>query len=101
MLVNFSIFPIGKGESIRQYVAEAVDEIQKSGLDYRLTAMGTIMEGDWDAVMKVIKKARDRVLKKSHRLYLSITIDDKKGQEGRMKTKVEAVEAILGKTLRK
>ncbi len=101
MLVNFSVFPIGKGDSIRKYVAEAVEEVDKSGLDYRLTAMGTVVEGEWDEVMKLMKKIRDRVLKMSDRIYLSITIDDRKDKRRRIEAKVKAVEALLGKSLKK
>ena len=101
MLVQVSIFPLGKGESIGKYVAEAVDEIDKSGLDYRLTAMGTVIEGDWDAVMKVIKRARDRVLKQTDRVYISMTIDDRKDKRRRIEAKVKAVEETLGKSLKK
>lgn len=100
MLVNFSIFPIGKGDSIRKYVAEAVEEVDKSGLDYRLTAMGTVMEGEWDEIMKVLKKVRDRLLKMSDRIYMTISIDDRKDKRRRMEAKVKAVEAVLGKSLK-
>ena len=101
MLVTFSIFPIGKGESIRKYVAEAVDEVDKSRLDYRLTAMGTVVEGDWDDVMRLMKKVHDRVLKMSDRIYMTLAIDDRKDKRRRMEAKVKAVEAVLGKSLKK
>ena len=101
MLAQVSVFPIGKGCSMSKVVAEAVDEIDKSGLDYRLTAMGTVIEGEWDEVMKVIKKARERVLKRSDRVYITIAIDERKGRRPRMDSKVRIVEDVLHKNLRK
>lgn len=101
MLVNMSIFPIGKGASLSKYVAEALDEIDKSGLDYRLTAMGTVIEGDWEPVMRTLKKVRDRVLKISDRVYMTVSLDDKKDKRRRIEEKVKSVEDILGKRLKK
>jgi len=50
--------PLGKGESVSQYVARVVDVVDKSGLPYVLTPMGTIIEGEsWDEVMDVLKGA--------------------------------------------
>ncbi len=101
IVANISIFPLGQGVSLSATVAEAVNEVDKSGLDYRLTAMGTIVEGEWDDVMKLIKRMRDRVLKKSERIYLNITIDDKNDKRRRLESKVKSVEQALSKTLRK
>ncbi len=101
MLASVSIFPIGKGVSIGPYVAEAVDIVDKSGLDYRLTAMGTVIEGDWDAVLAVVKKMRDRMLKRSERVYLTISIDDRADKRRRIESKVKSVESLLSKNLRK
>ncbi len=101
MLAIISTFPLGKGTSVGRYVAEAIEEVEQSGLDYRLTAMGTILEGEWDEIMKVLKKMRDRVLKSSERVYLSIVIDDRVDKRRRIESKVKSVEAILGKSLKK
>ncbi len=96
-----SIFPLGKGESVSKYVAAALEEIDKSGLDYRLTAMGTVIEGDWNAVMRVLKRAHDRLMRSSNRVYMSITIDDRKDRRRRLEAKIKSVEEILGKSLKK
>lgn len=100
IIANISVFPIGKGPGLSEYVAAAVDEADKSGLDYRLTAMGTIVEGEWDEVMKLMKKMRDRVLKKSDRVYLAVTLDDRKDKRRRLEAKVKSVEDRLSKSLR-
>ncbi len=101
IVANISIFPLGQGVSLSESVAQAIDEVDKSRLDYRVTAMGTIVEGEWDEVMKLIKKMRDRMLKKSERIYLNITIDDKNDKRRRLESKVKSVEQVLSKSLKK
>ena len=101
MLAQFSIFPIGQGAHLRKYVAAALDEVDKSGLDYRLTSMGTLIEGDWDAVLSVLKNARNRVLEMTDRVYLTISIDDCRKNSSRILAKAEAVEKALGRKLRR
>jgi uncharacterized protein (TIGR00106 family) len=101
IVASVSIIPVGKGESAGAIVAEAVDEADKSGLDYRLTAMGTVVEGEWDAVMKLVKKMRDRVMKKAPRAWITVTIDDRNGKRSRLEAKVKSVERRLAKSLRK
>lgn len=102
MMAIVSVFPLGKGgpESLAKPIADALDEIDKSGLEYRLTAMGTIIEGEWDEVMKVLKRVRDRILKHHERAYMTISIDDKKDRLRRIDSKVKAVEHELGRKLR-
>jgi len=88
MIVDFSIAPIGKGESLSAYVAEAFRIIEASGVAYEHHAMGTNLEGDWDEVMAVVKACRDKLLESAHRLSLSIRIDDRKGATDRISSKV-------------
>jgi uncharacterized protein YqgV (UPF0045/DUF77 family) len=45
VLLEFSMSPLGKGESVGKYVARSLDIIDKSGVDYRLNPMGTVLEG--------------------------------------------------------
>ena len=95
MLVSFSIFPTDKGESVSKYVAKTIDIVDKSGLPYRTSAMSTVVEGSWDAVFKVIKKCRDTMVKESNRVYMVITVDDRKGAKNRLTGKVAKIEQVL------
>jgi len=79
MIAEFSIVPIGVGESLSAHVARAFEVIESSGVAYEHHAMGTNLEGDWDEVMAVIKACRDRLLETSNRVSLSIKIDDRVG----------------------
>jgi uncharacterized protein (TIGR00106 family) len=95
MLVSFSLFPTDKGESVSKYVAKTIDIVDKSGLPYRTSAMSTVLEGSWDRVFKVIKKCRDTMVKKSNRVYMVITVDDRKKAAGRLTGKVDRIERVL------
>ncbi len=100
MVVNFSIVPIGKESSLSAKVAEILKIVSESGIDYKLHSMGTILEGDWDEIMRLIKTCHKKILKDSDRVLTTITIDDRKGRTGRIAGKVKSVEKKLGKKLK-
>lgn len=62
MLFSISMFPIGQGDSLADPVAEVVDDIDRAGFAYQVTSMDTQVEGEWDEVMPVIRKAQMRLL---------------------------------------
>ncbi|MCC6544877.1 MAG: MTH1187 family thiamine-binding protein [Nitrospirae bacterium] len=99
ILLEFSMTPLTKGESVSKYVARSLDIIDKSGLEYRLNPMGTVIEGEWDEVFEVVKKCLDRMRKDCDRISASIKVDYRKGKAGRIKTKIESVEKKLKRRL--
>lgn len=101
MLLEFSMFPIGKGESVSRYVARSLDIIDRSGLDYRLHAMGTVLEGEWDECMAVVKACYEAMRKDCRRVECVIKIDYRKGRRGCLTGKVARVEKRLGRKLKK
>ncbi len=101
MIANFSIVPIGKGNSLSIQVAEVLKIVDESGINYKLHSMGTILEGDWDKILKLIKECHKRTLENSDRVLTTITIDDRKGKSNRIIGKVQSVERKLAKKLRK
>ncbi len=101
MVVNFSIVPIGKGSSLSIQIAEVLKIVDKSGINYKLHAMGTILEGDWDKILKLIKKCHKKILKNSDRVLTTITIDDRKDKTNRIVGKVQSVERKMGKKSKK
>lgn len=100
-MAEFSVVPIGKGESVSQYVAECLKIVEASGLEYRINPMGTVVEGDYDRVMDIVKKCHMRVMEMASRVITSIKIDDRKGREGMLMAKIASVEKKLGKELKK
>ncbi|MDH5203780.1 MAG: MTH1187 family thiamine-binding protein [Nitrospirota bacterium] len=101
MLIEFSIIPIGVGNSIGGQLAEVLKIVDISGLPYKVNPMGTVIEGEWDEVMKLIKKCHRTVMKTGERVLTTISIDDRKGKPNRIEEKVKSIERRIGKTLKK
>lgn len=101
VLVEFSMSPMDKGESLSKYVARSLDIISNSGLSYQFTPMGTILEGEWDDVMAVVTKCYKRMNEDCSRIACYLKVDARKDKEGRLTAKTEKVESILGKDLAK
>lgn len=97
MIVAFSISPTAADEtgSVSAAVAEAVRVVRDSGLPYELNAMFTLVEGEWDEVMGVVKQAVDAVGRESPRVGLVLKADIRPGFEGQLRAKVERVERLL------
>lgn len=102
MLAEFSIAPLlGGSEHLSEAVAEMLKIVDASGLPYELHAMGTIVEGEWNDVMSVIEKCYRFMIDRYPRVSVTIKIDDARGRTGRLRGKVESVERLVGKPLRR
>ena len=99
-VVEFSIAPFGKGESVSPWVAKAVEIVDRSGLDYKLNPMGTIVEGEWDEVFGTIKRCWEELAKDCDRIQIIIKSDWRRDAKGRLKRKVDAVEEKVGYKLK-
>ena len=95
MLVAFSVTPLGAGDSVGELVAEAIRVVRESGLPNRTDAMFTSVEGDWDEVMSVVKRAVEAVGAKAPRVSLVLKADIRPGVTDALTTKVETVERHL------
>lgn len=95
MLVAFSVAPLGAGESVAEAVADAVAVVRASGLPNRTSAMFTEVEGEWDEVMDVVRRATEAVGRHGHRVSLVLKADIRPGFTGQLDAKVERVEAEL------
>ena len=96
-IVEISIVPIGTPTtSVSQYVAGAVDILQHSGLQYRLTPMGTVIEGDLRDIMAVVLRMHESPFERNmQRVYTVIKIDDRRDTATGMDYKVLSVEKKL------
>ena len=92
VLLEMSITPLGKGESVSPYVAECVRIIDESGLDYELHAMGTIVEGELNEVLDLMRRCIEQVAQHSDRVTCAAKLDFRRGHSGRIKSKVQSVE---------
>jgi uncharacterized protein (TIGR00106 family) len=92
--------PLGKGESVSPYVARCLNIVAASGLDYRLHAMGTILEGEWDQVFAVVQRCFEALRPDCDRITCSIKVDYRSGHSGRLESKVQHVQALVDRPLK-
>ena len=99
VLVEFSMTPIGQGESVSEFVARSLEIIDKIGVPYRLGPMGTCLEGEWDEVFGVIRACYDRMRRDCQRISCTIKVDAREGRDGRLQAKVQRVQELVGRKL--
>ena len=95
VIVELSLFPIGKGVSVGEYVARALSVIKASGLPHQLGPMGTCIEGDYDAVMAVVRDCYQTLAADCERVYMTLKVDARADRTGGMTQKVRDVRAML------
>ena len=96
MLVAFSVSPLGgESDSVGVAVAEAVRVVRESGLPNRTDAMFTLVEGDWDEVMAVVRRATEAVLAAAPRASLVLKADIRPGHDDMLTSKVASIERHL------
>src|SRR5271165_1512099 len=100
VLLDFSMSPLGKGESVAPYVARCLEIVAASGLDYRLHSMGTTLEGDWDQVFAVVRRCFEALQADCQRISVAIKVDYRAGPAGRLVSKVTQVEELVGRPLK-
>jgi uncharacterized protein (TIGR00106 family) len=94
VLVAFSVAPSG-AESVGDVVAEVVRVVRESGLPNETNAMFTNVEGEWDEVMAVVKRAVDVCAAASPRVSLVLKADVREGVTDALHAKVARVEQRL------
>ena len=97
MIVAFSVSPSGGDDSggVGAAVAGAIRVVRASGLPNETNAMFTNIEGEWDEVMDVVKRAVEAASGSSSRVSLVLKADIREGVTGALSSKVEAVERHL------
>ncbi len=102
VLVEFSMFPTDKGESVSPYVSRIIKMIDESGIPYKLTPMGTVFETEtMEEALKILEKAYKQLEPDCSRVYSVVKFDIRKGKSNRLKQKIESVEKQLGKEVNK
>ncbi|GIT81097.1 hypothetical protein LLS1_27660 [Leifsonia sp. LS1] len=98
MIVAFSVAPSGGpggSDSVHDAVAAAVRVVRESGLPNRTSSMFTEIEGEWDEVMDVVKRATEAVGAYGSRVSLVLKADIRPGHTGELDGKLERLEAAL------
>jgi uncharacterized protein YqgV (UPF0045/DUF77 family) len=100
MLVAFSVAPSGGDRpddaSVHDAVAAAVKIVRESGLPNHTDSMFTTIEGNWDEVFDVVKRATDAVGAFGSRVSLVLKADIRPGYTGELTGKLDRLEAALG-----
>jgi uncharacterized protein (TIGR00106 family) len=100
MIVAFSVAPSGTTApdgSVSEAVAAAVRVVRESGLPNRTSSMFTEIEGEWDEVMDVVKRATEAAGAGAARVSLVLKADIRPGRTGELTGKVERVERALAR----
>lgn len=102
VLLEFSMFPTSgdcrDGASVSAYVSRIIDMIDRSGVSYQLTPMGTIVETESVAeALVIVQKAYDVLGDDCERVYSALKLDIRKGKSGRLGGKIASVEKQLGR----
>ncbi len=101
MLLELTVIPLGGGRSISSDIAGLVELIDRSGLDYQVTAFGTLIEGTWDQLMELLRKCHEAMRQKTSRALFLIRLDDYGDRTGLLRGAVSSVEKALGRPVRK
>jgi uncharacterized protein (TIGR00106 family) len=98
VLMEFAMFPTDKGESVSEYVSKVIEYIRDSGYQYKLTAMGTIVETETiEQALNIIKNAYTLLEPYSNRIYSTIKFDIRKNKSNRLEGKIKSIEEKIGK----
>jgi uncharacterized protein (TIGR00106 family) len=99
VLLEFSVVPLGAGDSVAQHVARCVELVEASGLPFEVHSMGTIVEGDLDQVLAIVRDCVALLAIEVDRVTCQVKLDLRRGATGRLRGKVESVERHLGRKL--
>jgi uncharacterized protein (TIGR00106 family) len=100
VLLEFSMTPVGQGESLSAHVARVLDVINRSAVPYQLTPMGTIIEGEWADTMDLVTRCFELLAAEFPRVAVHIKVDYRAGPAGRLMSKTAKVEERLGRKLK-
>ncbi|WP_456472070.1 MTH1187 family thiamine-binding protein [Methanocaldococcus sp.] len=90
-VAEVSIIPIGEGPSISKYVKKAINIFKKYNLKVVPNAMGTVLEGDLDEILKAYKEAHLSVLSEVDRVVSQIKVDQRKDKENSIERKLKSI----------
>ncbi len=100
-IANYSILPLDQGAHIGNAIGHVVERIHQRGLPYKVTAMGTQIEGDLDTIVDLFRECEKLLEQESERFYTTLTLDYQKGTSGRLQEQVDSVERHLGHAINK
>jgi len=99
VLLEFAMFPTDKsGDSASEAVSKVIDMINNTGVSYKLTAMGTIIETETlEEALDIVNRSYKVLEPFSNRVYSSIKLDIRKSKSNRLIQKIQSIESKIGK----
>ncbi|GAB2784154.1 MTH1187 family thiamine-binding protein [Halomonas shantousis] len=98
VIIDLCVVPLGVGASVSPYVAECARIIDASGLEHRLHAFGTNIEGPWDEVMSVVRQCHEAVhAMGAPRITTTLHVGTRTDAESSIAGRIDRVESLLGK----
>lgn len=96
VIANFTIFPTDKGESASPFVAKVIQLFDQEGVNYVLNSMSTNIETEtMEECLSIINMAYQVLAEDCNRIYIVLTMDIRKGEKGRMISKIQSVNRII------
>lgn len=96
VIADLSVIPIGAGTSVSSYVAACERVIEEAGLNHRLHAHGTNIEGPWDEVTAVVKRCHETLHEMgAPRIHSTLKLGTRADREQTMGERVAKVEELL------
>jgi uncharacterized protein (TIGR00106 family) len=97
LIADLCVVPIGVGVSVSKYVAACETVLKEAGLEHRLHAYGTNIEGGWDEVMAAIKRCHEVIHGMgAPRISTTLKMGTRTDRDQSMDDKVRSVEEKLG-----
>jgi uncharacterized protein (TIGR00106 family) len=100
-LLEFSIYPLDRGQSVSPYVARCLEIVDHSGLDYQCHAMGTVLEGEVDQLLGVVRQCFEALKTDCERIECGMRLDYRRDYVGQLRGKVASLEEKLGHPIKK
>jgi uncharacterized protein (TIGR00106 family) len=99
VLMSYAMFPTDKGSSVSEFVSKIIKMVSESGYDYKLTAMGTIVETETlEQALEIVNNSYKILEPHSDRVYSTITFDIQTNKPmGRISGKIKSIEEKIGK----
>ncbi|MGD9169883.1 MAG: MTH1187 family thiamine-binding protein [Candidatus Thiodiazotropha sp.] len=101
VIVEFSIFPLDKGVSVSKEVSQVIEMIDRSGVEYQLTAMGTLIEtSNLADALAIIEKATQIIHDTGcQRVYASVKIDSRPARKQGLQGKIKSIQKHIGDSI--
>lgn len=99
-LMQFSMIPLDRGPSFSTDVARVLALVDASGLDYRLTPMATVVEGEWEDLLALLTRCFEALRQDAARVSVDVKFDYRAGVRDALTSKIASVQAKSGRALK-